>query len=196
MNVDDLVSRLSLELAPPSSGQRLLFCMVDEPANLAEAVSALRESLPVFLDAEISLRDVRAGLKPLLAEPDGAGNCVVVAYGFDSWTAETWGRLDVARSIFLSSFRNGCVFLLGEASLAAMEEYAQHTASMGKLVRANTKEVASNTLEDTRLEAYRKHFAMSDDDAIEQAKRGAAPTDPDFSVWLTLLGRGDLVGSQ
>jgi hypothetical protein len=47
---------------------------------------------------------------------------------------------------------------------------------------------------ETRLASLRNELGKTDEEIIEHAKDGTLPSDPVYAEWLTLLGRGDLIG--
>jgi hypothetical protein len=46
-----------------------------------------------------------------------------------------------------------------------------------------------------RLAALRAWASCGDAEVIQLAETGQLPRDPEYAEWLTLLGRGDLLGS-
>jgi hypothetical protein len=51
------------------------------------------------------------------------------------------------------------------------------------------------TNQEERLKHLREHLKLSDAEVIRLAEAAELPLDPVFAEWLTMLGRGDLLGS-
>ena len=184
------------------------------PATIAERVTLDRD-----LWAAIAFREgeLPAGLARIVGEleaADTARDCVIVAAsssteviqniephprdkiilvtGIEDLVRGELEALDLKRNALLG---RTLLFCTNREGLKRLASHAPNIYSWfaGQCLQFDAAEGVMNVQE--RLESLRNHYRLSDADVVERAVAGQLPPEPAFVEWLTLLGRGDLLGS-
>jgi hypothetical protein len=176
------------------SGQgRIAVAVVPRNANIPGFSAELGDELAALSGAEVRL--VVASSARAIEDTISSGVLAVIAT--DSLSAAQWRALDHARSR-LNPLAN--VVLVADVDAAKrMTVEAPGLSSWlgGSVYLAGTQEdELSDTVREERLVGLRNRYSMTDPEAIRSAERGDAPSDPEFAVWLVLLGRADLVAGR
>ncbi|WP_434299701.1 hypothetical protein [Corallococcus exiguus] len=120
---------------------------------------------------------------------------VLVLSGFDSFKLDDWMFVDGERSLLQR--QGSTLIVLGEEALGGLFDHAPNFASWlgGAAWRLEKRlPMLSSEEREERLWALRRWAGKTDREVIEEAERGLLPSDPPYSEWLVLLGRGDLLG--
>jgi hypothetical protein len=124
-----------------------------------------------------------------LAKIDGPA----VVTGLDGWTEAEWQHLDELRSRLLREERTVLVL-----SSEAFERLVATAPNLGSFIPSAWRYLpdADRITEEERerrLGALRAWSGMTDEQMLERRRTGVLPPDPEFSLWLILLDRGDLL---
>lgn len=116
-----------------------------------------------------------------------------VVTGVDGWSEAEWRHLDEIRSRLLRDERT--VLVLSKAAFERLVAAAPNLGSFIPSAWAYVPDAEGLSEEDRerRLAALREWSGMTDEEMLERRKLGRLPPDPEFSLWLILLGRGDLL---
>jgi hypothetical protein len=142
----------------------------------------------------VTIGSVGALFKAVHAHPRGT----MIVIGAAVFSVDDWRSLDANRSRLM---RNDItVLILDEASAARLENVAPNLASwIGGRVWRLADDAAAPVLSpgeiEQRLAALRAWAGRRDAEVIQLAEAGQLPGDPEYAEWLTLLGRGELLGS-
>jgi hypothetical protein len=117
---------------------------------------------------------------------------VVFVTGVEDLAREELEALDRKRNALLERTLLVCTNQEGLRNLAL---HAPNIYSWfaGQCFQFDVAEGVMNVQE--RLESLRNHYRLSDTEVVERAAAGRLPPEPAFVEWLTLLGRGDLLGA-
>ena len=130
-------------------------------------------------------------LVQMLREPP---DDIVLVKGLDLWSDGEFESLDVMRSALA---RPGIVLLW--ARLSGLVRLFQRAPNLRSWIGGNVVRIEEDrgfmTSDEVRLrlETLSKHFGLTDEQVVAQAKDKSLPPDPEFAEWLILLGRADLV---
>jgi hypothetical protein len=175
-----------------SSGQpRIVFAVVPRSDDVVRTRAELETDLRKLGAAEV--RNVVAENAQVLEATLVAASMVTLVTGLDALTGEAWRTLDRARSRLRVS--SVVALVTDEATARRMAAAAPNLASWvaDSIYRIQATEPIAK-VPDERLAQFSTLYKMSAAQAIRRAENREAPsTEPDFALWLILLGRGDLV---
>ena len=123
-------------------------------------------------------------------QPDG----IAIITGVDGFGDSDWHRVDLNRTRLQ---RNGTtVLILAPPAIEQLENTAPNLASWigGSIWGLAEARPLDDVLVEQRLVALRRWSGLGDLEIIRRAESGDLPTDPAYAEWLTLLGRGELLG--
>jgi hypothetical protein len=174
-----------------ASGQRRIAVAVVPSATDVRGFSAeLAAELAELSGAAVT----EVAAESARAIEDTISSGVVAVIATDSLSVGEWRALDRARSRLRPTTNVVLVADIDAAKRMTVEAPGLASWFGGSIYLAGTELAeSSNAVREERLAGLRKRYEMTDADAIRRAERGDAPSDPEFSVWLVLLGRGDLV---
>jgi hypothetical protein len=111
----------------------------------------------------------------------------------DGVPEEQWRALDRARSRLTP--KAPVVLVADDLTARRISAAAPALASWvaGSMYLSDGVQARGQAVRLDRLAALRERFKMTDEEAVQKAERGDTPADPEFAVWLVLLGRGELV---
>ncbi|HET7504229.1 MAG TPA: hypothetical protein VFK02_24580 [Kofleriaceae bacterium] len=191
ISLDELAFRV-VESAEPNAW---IVAVVDRPSvasSLRSEIEQLRgtqEPAPV-----VTIGSIGELFKAVHDHPDGA----LIVAGAAVFSVDQWRNLDANRTRLMRD--DITVLILDEASAGRLENVAPNLASWvgGRVWRLAVDAVPpelSHGEIDQRLAALRAWAGRSDAEVIRLAEAGQLPLDPEYAEWLTLVGRGDLLGS-
>ncbi len=134
-----------------------------------------------------------ADVRGLIAQLVQGGTHISIVSGLDL-DSEAWRRLDAMRSRL--GGRAPVVAVIDRASADKMAASAPNILSWagGAVFELQPEEERLSQAErDDRLTALRDAFGLTDAEVIKQAQEHLISPEPEFSEWLALLGRGDLI---
>ena len=105
-----------------------------------------------------------------------------------------WKALDRARSRLEP--RAAVVLVVDQATAGHLGAWAPNLASWlaTSVYRAKATDAMSEVERSDRLNEFQRKYGITNEQAIERAERRQPPSEePDFSVWLVLLGRPELI---
>jgi len=142
----------------------------------------------------VTFDSARALFEVVQSHPRGT----LIATGAAAFSVDDWRSLDANRTRLMRN--DMTVLILDEASAGQLENLAPNLASwvggrVWRLADAITAPELSPGEIDQRLAALRAWAGRGDAEVIQLAEAGQLPRDPEYAEWLTLLGRGDLLGS-
>lgn len=190
--LDELAFRV-IESPEPNAW---VVAVADQPSvasSLWAEIERLRspeETPPVV----VTVDSARALFEAVHAHPRGT----MLVLGAAVFSVDDWRSLDANRTRLMRN--NTTVLILDEASAGRLENFAPNLASwIGGRVWRLAEDAAAPVLApgeiDQRLAALRAWAGRGDAEVIKLAEAGQLPRDPEYAEWLTLLGRGDLLGS-
>jgi hypothetical protein len=166
-------------------------------------VDGIAEDAAQMLASEISTLDdgtaavgavtTVVGLEGFLKEHvDG----IVIVTGVSGFVDSDWYEMDVNRSRLQR--RGATVLVLDLASIEHLENQAPNFASWigGNIWHLVKARPLDKILTEQRLVALRGWSGLGDLDIVRLAESGKLPPDPEYAEWLTLLGRGELLGQR
>ena len=170
------------------------FVLATPPHQLAETQETLEADVEAFTQVTprvtSTVENSRDLVRAIRASPDG----VVLIGGLESFSDVEWRSVDLMRSR-LEGDRT-VVLLLSPKQLYLLVGSAPNLASWltGGIWRLDEDvEQLSETERAGRLETLRTSTGMSDEDIIKGAQNGTLSREPQFTEWLLLLGRSDLI---
>jgi hypothetical protein len=155
-----------------------------------ERLRSPEEARPVV----VTLDSAGALFQAVHAHPRGT----LIATGAAAFSVDDWRSLDANRTRLMRN--DTTILILDEAGAGCLENFAPNLASwVGGRVWRLADDAAAPVLSpgeiDQRLAALRAWAGRADAEVIRLAEAGQLPRDPEYAEWLTLLGRGDLLGS-
>lgn len=198
MTIGDVPAISAAELAARMAVHRASWrdvwgLLVDSPSS-AEIAGEVAEELRFVADIDATPIAVEADLEPTLTALRRSSGVVIVLYGFGPLDPEAWRRLDALREGFRETA--GLVLLLRPADLETLQEHAPNFSSwLGGRVWRLSDEAHDLSREEvqTRLDALRAAYDLTDADVVTLAGSKKLPPEPEFAEWLILLGQGDLL---
>jgi hypothetical protein len=188
-STDELLQRIGAQ----PDGNVWTVLVANEP-DIEELVEELHETIGIFAECEIKVMSAKNGANELIEQIVQSSEDFLLLWTFEAWNCEAWYHLDACRSS-LSKLRGG-MLVLSSTSAELMLNCAPNFSSwVGSRVYALDKNVEFLTDQEreTRLSALREWSGRSDTDVIESAESHELPPMPEYSEWLILLGRGDLI---
>jgi hypothetical protein len=119
---------------------------------------------------------------------------IAIVTGVGAFTDPDWHRVDLNRTRLQ---RNGTtVLVLDPAAIEHLENKAPNLASWvgGSIWHLGKARPLDEALTEQRLVALRQWSGRGDMEIVRLAESGNLPPDPEYVEWLTLLGRGELLG--
>lgn len=119
---------------------------------------------------------------------------IAIVTGVNGFGDADWQRVDLNRTRLQ---RNGTtVLVLDPAAIEQLENRAPNLASWigGSIWRLEEARPLDGANAEQRLVALRRWSGLGDQEVVRLAESGALPPDPEYAEWLTLLGRGELLG--
>jgi hypothetical protein len=181
----EIAARVSIGLP------RLVVVVVSDNANVAPIVQDLRTSMEQLLEGPIAECSVNtsAELQNLVLKKLEA-----IVLGLDDFSEREWKSLDEARSRL--DVHASLALVVRDTTIRRLSTWAPNLASWlaASLYVVDTAVEMTAAERTEQLEGFRERYGISDDEAIVRAERGEPPSaEPEFLVWLILLGRDDLV---
>jgi hypothetical protein len=155
--------------------------------TLAADVEAFTEGAPKVTSLVESSRDL---VRAIRTPTDG----VVLVGGLESFSDVEWRSVDLMRSRLEGA--GTVVLLMSPKQLNLLAGSAPNLASWltGGIWRLDEDiEQLSEAERADRLKRLQTSTAMSDEDIIKGAQNGTLSREPQFTEWLLLLGRSDLI---
>ncbi|MEZ4298387.1 MAG: hypothetical protein R3B70_25775 [Polyangiaceae bacterium] len=120
----------------------------------------------------------------------------VIVTGVDNWREEDWQHLDELRSRLIRTGRTALVL-----STASFERLVTCAPNLSSLIPSawhylENPDRMSDEEKERRLIALREWSGMTDEEMLARREAGTLPPDPEHSLWLILLGRGDLLARE
>jgi hypothetical protein len=160
---------------------------LDEVARMLSAEISTLDGETATIEAVTSGADLEGLVRK---HPDG----IAIVTGVNGFTDADWHRVDLNRTRLQ---RTGTtVLVLDPAAVEQLENTAPNLASWigGSIWRLEKARPLDDALVEQRLVALRRWSGLEDREVVRRAESGALPPDPEYAEWLTLLGRGELLG--
>lgn len=156
--------------------------------ELAEGFKDLSEAAPVALRAAGNARRLVSALGQ-------ARERTFIVSGVEQFDLNAWKALDGMRSMLA---RDAPVVLVtDERTVELMAAGAPNLFSWaGGAVyelQLPEDEPLSADERERRLQSFRESLGLSDEEVVRRAEEGSLSSEPEFSEWLSLLGRSDLL---
>lgn len=155
--------------------------------TLAGDVAALTQSAPTVTSAVENSRDL---VRAIRASTDG----VLLIGGLETFSEVEWRSVDMMRSRLEGN--RTVVLLMSPKQLKILAESAPNLASWltGGIWQLDEDiEQLSDAERADRLATLRKSTGMSDEEVVNRAQNGTLSSEPQFTEWLLLLRRSDLI---
>ncbi|HEX8112037.1 MAG TPA: hypothetical protein VF516_30100, partial [Kofleriaceae bacterium] len=170
--------------------------VTDQPSvasSLRAEIERLRspeEAPPVV----VTIDSAGALFRAVHAHPRGT----TIVIGAAVFSVDDWRSLDANRTRLMRG--DVTILILDDDSAGRLENLAPNLASwvggrVWRLADGSAAPVLSPGEINQRLTALRAWSGRGDAEVIQLAEAGQLPRDPEYAEWLTLLGRGDLLGS-
>lgn len=119
---------------------------------------------------------------------------IAIVTGVNGFGDADWQRVDLNRTRLQRS--GTTVLVLDPAAIEQLENKAPNLASWigGSIWRLEKPRPLDDVLVEQRLVALRQWSGLEDLEVVRRAEAGDLPPDPAYAEWLTLLGRGELLG--
>jgi hypothetical protein len=160
---------------------------LDEAARTLSAEISTLDGESAVSEAVTSGADLEGLVRK---HPDG----IAIITGVNGFGDADWQRVDLNRTRLQ---RNGTtVLVLDPAAIEQLENRAPNFASWigGNIFRLEKPRPLDDALVEQRLVALRQWSGLEDLEVVRRSEAGTLPPDPAYAEWLTLLGRGDLLG--
>lgn len=170
------------------------FALATRPDQLAETRDALAADVAAFTQAAPKVTSIVENSRGFVRAIRASTDDVAIIGGLESFSDVDWRSVDLMRS-GLEGART-VVLLMSPKQLDLVAGCAPNLASWltGGIWRLDEDiEQLSATERAGRLETLRTSTGMSDEDIIKAAQDGALSREPQFTEWLLLLGRSDLI---
>ena len=170
------------------------FVLATLPHQLAETQETLAADVEAFLQRAPKVTQMVENSRDLVRAIRASTDGVVLIAGLESFSDVEWRSVDLMRSR-LEGART-VVLLMSPEQLDLLAGSAPNLASWltGGIWRLDQDiEQLSETERAGRLETFRTSTGMSDEDIITSAQNGTLSREPQFTEWLLLLGRSDLI---
>lgn len=163
--------------------------------QLDQVIDEIVENVRAF-GGQVSVSDVTG--RSIQEVIDTIATCargtVLLIHGLDGLTDEDWHHIDLLRSRLIGV---GTIILLVSLMTAGrISRSAPNLSSWigGAMWTLNpTADSVSDAERNERLKVLRRWAKMTDEQVIRRAKDGSLPDDPEYTEWLILLDRADLV---
>jgi hypothetical protein len=161
------------------------------------AIDALAGSVRT-LGGQVTTVDVtgRAAEDVVKAVAGCGPGTVLLVYGLERLTDEEWRHIDLLRSRLTGI---GTIVLVGSGITA--ERIGRNAPNLASWIAGSMwtlnpgADALTNEERNERLKALRRWSKMRDEDVVRRAEDGTLPDDPEYTEWLILLDRADLVAS-
>lgn len=170
-----------------------LLLVVD--VQLDQVIDEIVENVRAF-GGQVSVSDMTGRSIPEVI--DTIATCalgtVLLIHGLDGLSDEDWHHIDLLRSRLIGA---GTIILLVSLMTAGRISRSSPNLSSwigGAMWMLNpTADSVSDAERNERLKALRRWAKITDEQVIRRAKDGSLPDDPEYTEWLILLDRADLV---
>jgi hypothetical protein len=168
--------------------------LVVKTSDINEVVEEFSETVSIFSECETKVISAQDGVSELVKQIVQSSADYLVLWNFETWNCEDWYRFDASRSN-LSKPRGGMLVLSSTSAEIILNCAPNFCSWVGSRVYALDKnsEFLTDQERETRLSALREWSGRSDANVIESAESHELPLIPEYSEWLILLGRGDLI---
>jgi hypothetical protein len=186
-------SSFSLRAVSRSGSGDWMLLVVDVQSD--QALDEIVENVRAF-DGQVSVSDLTGRSIPEVIDTIAscARGTVLLIHGLDRLSDEDWHHIDLLRSRLIGA---GTIILLVSLMTAGrISRRAPNLSSWigGAVWTLNpTADSVSDAERIERLKALRRWSKMTDAQIIRRAKDGSLPDDPEYTEWLILLDRADLV---
>ena len=188
------LSEFSLRVAArPANGD--WFVLAVPAGQLADTLDSLAVDIGAFTRSEPKVVNGVENAREFFDAVRGSKENVILIGGFESFSSPEWQLLDQYRSGLEGA--RVVVLVATRRQVDLLAQSAPNLASWmtGGIWRLGDDiEEISDAEQQARLAAFRTATGLTDDVVIERAAQGKLGSDPQFTEWLVLLGRGDLIG--
>ena len=188
-------SNLALRAVSRSGSGDWILLVVDVQLN--QVIEEIVENVRAF-GGQVSVSDMtgRSVQEVIATMATCARRTILLIHGLDGLTDEDWQHIDLLRSRLIGA---GTIVL--PVSLMTAERISRSAPNLsswigGAMWTLNpTADLVSDAERNKRLKVLRRWAKMTDEQVIRRAKDGSLPDDPEYTEWLILLDRADLVAS-
>jgi hypothetical protein len=190
------LSEFSLRVAArPANGD--WFVLVTPAGQLQDTLETLSVDIEAFTGSAPKVVDRIDNAREFFAAVRGSQEKVTIIAGFESFSAAEWQLIDQSRSGLEGA--HAVVLIATRRQLDLIVQDAPNLASWltGGIWRLGDDIEQMSTAEvQERLASLRRATGLTDENVIERATEGKLEHDAQFTEWLLLLGRGDLIGRR
>lgn len=173
------------------------FVLVTPPQQLTQTRETLAIDVEAFTHAAPRITSIVEGSRDFVRATRSSTDAVVIISGVEDFSDVEWRSIDLMRSR-LEGART-VVLLMSLIQVELLATSAPNFASWltGGIWQLDEDiEQLSETERTDRLETLRTSTGMSDEDIITAAQNRTLSSEPQFTEWLLLLGRSDLVDQR
>lgn len=170
------------------------FVLATPPHQLAETQETLAADVEAFMQRAPRVTSVVENSRDLVRAIRASTDGVVLIGGLESFSDVEWRSVDLMRSSLEGA--HTVVLLMSPKQLDLVAASAPNLASWltGGIWRLDEDiEQLSEAERAGRLETLRTTTGMSNEDVIKGAQNGSLSREPQFTEWLLLLRRSDLI---
>jgi len=167
-------------------------------AQLDPVIDQLAENMRAFggqvSTTDASGRSIQEVIDSIAASAPGT---VLLVHGLDGLTDEEWHHIDLLRSRLIGA---GTIVLV--VSLVTAGRISRSAPNLSSWIGGAmwTLDPGADSLSDAerneRLKALRRWSKLTDEEVVRRAEAGSLPDDPEYTEWLVLLDRADLVAPE
>lgn len=186
-------SSFALRAVSRSGSGDWILLVVD--VQLDQVIDEIVENVRAF-GGEVSVGEMTGRSIPEVIDKIAtcARGTVLLIHGLDGLTDEDWHHIDLLRSRLIGV--GTIVLLVSLMTAGRISRSAPNLSSWigGAMWTLNpTADSVSDAERNERLKVLRRWAKMTDEQVIRRAKDGSLPDDPEYTEWLILLDRADLV---
>jgi hypothetical protein len=175
-----------------SDGSSAWFVLVTE-GDVDATARMLSDEISVLDGASATIGPVASGAdleRVVREQPDG----IAIITGVNGFVDSDWHRVDLNRTRLQRA--GTTVLVLDPPAIEHLENTAPNLASWigGSIWRLEKARPLDGADTEQRLVALRQWSGLEDLEVVRRAEAGTLPPDPAYAEWLTLLGRGELLG--
>lgn len=164
-------------------------------ASPGEVTRDLADDLRSLCERQVQIVQLNQGIRSLLGLVKAHTSDILVVQGLDELIDSELRRLDLLRSAL--SRKVATIFVVREDTFARMERLCPHWMTWTQATVFSLDHNAGILSPEEReewLAELSQHFRLTNEQVIALAEKGEILPDPNFATWLSLLGRGDLLG--
>jgi hypothetical protein len=161
-----------------------------------EIIARIRAEIDLMSSEVSECKETSSAIELAETTQDVDSAKVLIVSGLNDFSKEEWRHLDLLRSRL--NRNRACVLVLSPEGAEKLVENAPNFSSwIGGSIWQVDLEAESLSEEErlARLRDLREWSGLTDEEVLRRARERTLPNEPEFSEWLVLLGRVDLIGN-